>query len=129
MTIHYSDDLADARLEEVVAAIDAGSGPGVLVVGTSALSGAVGVLFTVTLDDPSGTVAGRVLTFSGTPINTTATGVGVAAKAELRDSDDNVICDGLTVGVTGSGSNIIMDTASVTVGRPVQLVSATITHP
>lgn len=130
MTIAYNDTVADARLQVVVDAIDQGSGPGVLVIGTSALAGgSTGVLVEVTMDDPCGTVASRVLTFSGTPIDATATGAGVAAKAEIRDSDGVVIVSGLTVGVTGSGSDITMDTTNLVVDRPCRWVSGSITHP
>lgn len=128
MTIHYSTAVAQARLQQVIDALDAGSNA-LLVVGTSALSGATGVLFTITLDDPSATITGRVLTFSSTPIDTTGSAAGTAAKAELRDSTGTVVADGLTVGVSGSGANIIMDSVGVTVGRPVRLLSASITHP
>lgn len=129
MTVHYVTAVAAARLQEVIDAIDAGSGPGVLVIGTSALSGATGVLVSVTLDDPCGSVTTRTLNLSGTPLDATAAAAGTAAKAELRDSDDNVVCDGLTVGVIGSGANILMDTTSLVIGRPVRLVSGAIVHP
>jgi hypothetical protein len=127
--IEYSDLVAEARLLVVLAAIDGGGGAGKLVIGTSALSGATGVLVTIPLDSPSGTVAGRTLTFAGTPIDASATASGVAAKAEVRDNADVVIASGLTVGVSGGGSDITMDATGLVTGRPVRLVSASITTP
>lgn len=130
MTVHYSTAVAQARLQAVIDALDAVSNP-LLVVGTSALAGGTaGVLFTITLNTgPCATISGRTLTFSGTPIDDTATAAGAAAKAELRASDGTVVVDQLSVGVTGSGANIIMDTTGVVIGRPVRLVSASIVHP
>lgn len=129
MTIQYALTLAQDRLQAIIDHIDDSGGPGTLVVGTSALSGATGVLFTLTLDVPMGTISTRTLTFAGTPIDTSATAAGTAAKAEIRDVGGNVVVSGLTVGISGSGANIIMDTVSITVSRPVRLVSGTITHP
>lgn len=126
MSIHYSDTVANTRLTDVVTALGAAA---VLVVGTSALSGATGVLFTLSLDNPVGTVAARVLTFTGTPIDTTGAAAGTAAKAELRTGGGTVIASGLTVGVSGSGADVIMDSVGITIGRPVRLLAASITHP
>ncbi len=131
MSLNYTTAIAQDRLQAVIDNIDAGgSGShGKLVIGTSALSGVTGVLVTVPLDFPSATISVKTLTFAGVPIDTTASANGTAAKAELRDGSDTVIASGLTVGLTGSGANIIMDTTAVTTSRPVRLVSATITHP
>jgi hypothetical protein len=129
MTIHYSDTVANNRLTQVLNAIDGGGGDGLLVIGTTALSGATGVLVTITFPATAGVVSSRVLTFSGTPIDATASAAGTAALAELRDSTGLTVCSGLTVGATGSGANIIIDTTSITLARPCRLVSLTITHP
>jgi hypothetical protein len=132
MSTSYSTVTATARLNAVIDKIDAGgSGAhGSLILGTSALSGITGILASIPLDFPSATVTGRVLTFAGVPIDTTASANGVAAKAEIRDGlSGNTIVSGLTIGLTGSGANIIMDTTAITTSRPIRLVSATITHP
>ena len=106
-----------------------------LIVGTASLAttagaGAVaGELCRFTLPNPVGTVATGVLTFTGTPINNTGTAVaGTAALAQIRDNSGNVIVSGLTVGVTGSGSDVIIDSVTVTAGQVVTFVSGTITH-
>jgi hypothetical protein len=126
MAISYSTTVKNARLTAVGNAIDGGSGAGVLVIGTSALSGATGVLATIALDDPSFSVSGGVLTLVGLPNSATASASGTAAKAELRDSDDTVVATGLTVGT--SGTDIIINTTAISDGQTVQVTSGTITH-
>lgn len=126
MSITYVNDVKDDRMQVVIDAIDAGSGAGKLVIGTSALSGATGVLVEVELDDPCATTSAGVLTFAGLPKSGTATDTGTAAKAELRDSDDNVVASGLTVGT--AGTDIILNTTAISTGLTVQITAATFTH-
>lgn len=126
MAIIYNATLKNTRLQDVINAVDAGASFGVLVIGTSALAGATGVLATITLPKPSATKAGGVLTLSGVPLTTTATAAGTAAKAELRDSIGTVVASGLTVGTTGA--DIIINATAISVGQTVQLNSGTITH-
>jgi hypothetical protein len=123
MAVTYSTAVKTDRLEVVVAAIDAGSGAGKLEIGTTGMSL---VLATITLDDPSATVSGGVLTLAGTPLEATASGTGTAAAARIRDSDDTDIVTGLTVG-TG-GQDIVLDSTSITTGQTVRITSGTITH-
>jgi hypothetical protein len=125
MAVIYSTDAKNARLTGVVNTIDAGSGPGVLQIGTSAMGT---VLAEITLADPSGTVSGGVLTFSGFPrSDSSANATGVAAAARIRDSNGNDVITGLTVGMTGSGADIILETTNIDTGEIVTLNSATIT--
>ena len=75
MSVTYSSTLKTNRMQLVAdliasktAAASTGSATaGSLVIGTSALSGATGVLVTVPLSATPGTVSGSVLTLSGTP--------------------------------------------------------------
>lgn len=127
MTTTYNTAVATSRLTQVLNAIDAGSGDGLLVIGTSGLSGATGVLATITLGKPSSTVSSRVLTISGVPLSATASASGTAALAELRTSAGTTIASGLTVGT--SGTDIIINSTTITSGQTVQLTSGTITHP
>lgn len=130
MALTYNTTVSNARLTVVRDAIDQGAAAGVLVIGTSALAGgAGGTLVTFTLNDPCGTVAAKVLTFSGTPKSATASASGTAAKAELRDSNGVVIVNGLTVGLSGSGANIILDSVAIINTRTVFMTAGTITHP
>lgn len=112
--------------------VDSGAGVGTLVIGTSALSGATGVLATIALQKPSVSIAGGVATILGVPLSANATATGVAAKAELRDSAGNVIVSGLTVGGTAEGTNagkdIVLNASTISTGETVILNSGSITH-
>lgn len=124
MSIVYSTTLKNTRLDAVTTAVGTS---GLLVIGTSALSGATGVLATITLAATmAGAASGGVLTFSGTPLSNAASATGTAAKAELRTSGGTVVASGLTVGT--SSSDVIITNTSVTSGQTVTLTSATITH-
>jgi len=125
MPIVYSTTVKNNRMTQVNTAL---GGSGTLVIGTSALSGATGVLATIPLANPAGAVAGGVLTLGGMPRSATATAAGTAAKAELRDGAGTVVASGLTVGIAGSGADIIIGTTTISVGLTVQLNSGTITH-
>lgn len=134
MTVTYSAAVKTNRLANVNDAINSktyvvGSGAGSvgsLVIGTSALSGATGVLATITLQNPAATVSGSVLTIAGVPLSVAASGTGTAALAELRNNAGTVIVSGLTVGT--SGTDIIISATPIVAGQTVQLNSGTITH-
>jgi hypothetical protein len=126
MAVTYSTAAKNARLEAVKTLLEAGSGAAQLVIGTSSLSGATGVLAEIPLDDPCGSVAAGVLTFSGLPNTVIAAATGTAAKAELRDSDDNTIVSGLTVGT--AGTDIIIQSTAIAAGQTIQINSGAITH-
>ena len=126
MAVVYAAALKTTRMNAVETALDAGAGAAQLVIGTSALSGGTGVLATITLADPAGTVSGAVLTLSGMPKSAVASATGTAAKAELRDSTGAVVVSGLTVGV--SASDIIINSVAISSGQTVQINSGTITH-
>jgi hypothetical protein len=125
MAVIYSTAAKNARLEGVVNTIDAGTGPGILQIGTTGMGT---VLATIVLADPCGTVSGGVLTFSGFPrSDTSADANGTAAAARIRDSNGNDVITGLTVGLVGSGADIIFESVSFNVGEIITLNSATIT--
>jgi len=134
MAVTYAATVKTNRLQNVVDAIDsktyaAGTGTalaGSLVIGTSALSGATGVLATITLSATPATVSGSVLTLSGTPLSATASGTGTAALAEFRNNAGTTIISGLTVGT--SGTDIIINATAISSGQTVQVTSGTITH-
>jgi hypothetical protein len=124
MAIIYTTAVKNARLDAVVAQIDAGAGAGVLQIGTT---GMASILAEITLNDPSGTSSGGVLTFSGFPkSDTSANNSGTAAAARIRDSNGVDIITGLSVGITASDINL--DSVSITSGQTVTITSATITH-
>jgi hypothetical protein len=123
MAVNYSTAVKNTRMTAVRDAIDGGAGPGTLEICTT---GYTTVLATVTLDDPCGSVSSGVLTFSALPISTTASNNGAAALARFKDSTGAVVCDGLTVGT--SGTNVIVSTTTFTSGQSVDLTAATLTH-
>lgn len=136
MSVIYASTLRTDRLKLVVNKLGTATSPtisvtgtaaGTLVIGTSALSGATGVLATINLSTTPATVSGDTLTISGTPLSTTASASGTAAKAELRDNAGTVVVSGLTVGT--SGTDIIISNTTITNGQTVQVTSGTITHP
>lgn len=124
MPVTYSTATKAARMTAVRDQIDAGSGPGVLQIGTTGMGT---VLAEITLADPCGTVTGAVLTLSGFPrSDTSANASGTAAAARVRDSSGNDIITGLTVGATGT--DVVLDSVSITAGQTVTINSATFTH-
>lgn len=126
MAVIYSTAAKNARLNAVAATIDAGSGPGVLQIGTTGMGT---VLATIVLADPcAASATGGVLTFSGFPrSDISADANGTAAAARIRDSNGNDVITGLTVGLVGSGADIIFESVSFNVGEIITLNSATIT--
>ena len=134
MAITYSSTLKDKRLQLVsdliagkTAAASTGSATaGKLVIGTSALSGATGVLVTINLPTTPFSISGGVATLQGVPLSGTASATGTAAKAELRDNGGNVIVSGLTVGT--SGTHIIIPSTSLVSGGDTVVTAGTITH-
>jgi len=133
MAIAYGTATGNARLAATFTAavagqsVDGGAGFGQLVIGTSSLSGATGVLVTWTLPKPSVAIASKVATMAGMPLTATPSANGTAALAEFRDSANNTIISGITVGT--SGTNIILATTTLTTSTPVVLTSGTITSP
>ena len=125
MAVTYSNTVKQARMTAVRDQIDGGSGAGTLEIGTAAMGTTLAV---ITLGDPSGTVAGAgVLTLSGFPKSDTAADAsGTAAAARIRDSNGNVVISGLTVGT--SGTDVILDSVSITSGQTVTINSAVFTH-
>ena len=130
MAVTYSTAAKNARLTAVVGEIDgAAASPanGRLEIGTA---GMASILATITLALPCGTVAGGVLTFSGTPLSdASADNGGTAAAARIRDAAGTDVVTGLTVGTAASPSpDIVLDNTAISAGQTVTINSATITH-
>ena len=104
MAVNYVTAVKNTRMTAVLNAIDAGSGAGKINIYTSAYGT---LLVSIALADPSGTVSSGALTLSGMPKTAIASGSGNAAIARILDSDNNVVAEGLTVGL--SASDIIID--------------------
>jgi hypothetical protein len=122
MAITYAAGLKTTRMQAVRDAIDAGAA-GKLEIGTA---GMAAVLATITLADPASSVSGAVLTLLGVPLEVAASGTGTAAAARIRTSADADVITGLTVGT--SGTDIVLDSTSITSGQTVRITSGTITH-
>ena len=122
MSVTYTTAVKNARLDAVVTAIGSA---GVLEIGTTGMGS---VLATIALGNPAGTTSGGVLTFSGFPrSDTSADATGTAAAARIRTASGGTdVITGLTVGT--SGSDINLDSVSITTGQTVTINSATITH-
>lgn len=122
MAVTYTTAVKNSRLTAVVTAIGA---TGVLEIGTTAMGS---VLATIALNISAGTAASAVLTFSGFPkSDTSADATGTAAAARIRTATGGTdIVTGLTVGL--SGSDINLDSLSITAGQTVTITAATITH-
>ena len=125
MAVTYSSTVKDSRMTVVLNAVDAGAAAGYAEICSAAYAS---VLATITLADPCGSVSSGVLTFTMPKSDTSADATGTAAIARIKDSDGNVVISGLTVGVTGSGSDLEFTSVSFTATDTVTLSSAAITH-
>ena len=121
MAVTYDATVKNARMDAVLTEIgDAAK----IVIGTSGLSTTLVVL---TCPTPSGTVSGDTLTFDMDPdLSNTAVADGTAAEAKITTSGDVDKITGLTVGT--SGTDIILDSVSITTGQTVTLATGTIQH-
>jgi hypothetical protein len=134
MAVNYSGTLKTNRMQlvpDLIAGLTAAASTGTrsagsLVIGTASLSGATGVLATITLGTTPATVSGSVMTLSGVPLTANASAGGTAALAELRNNAGTAIVSGLTVGI--ATSDVIVTTVTVVSGQPVTVTSGTITH-
>lgn len=128
MAVVYNTTLKNTRMDAVDTAANAGSGDAKLEIGTDSGSAYGSTLVSIDLNDPAfGAASGGVITLDNTPEPSgTAGATGTAAFARIRDSDDNDIVTGLTVG-TGS-EDIVLDSVSISSGQTVTITSGTITH-
>jgi hypothetical protein len=120
MAVVYSVTLKSARLAAVVSALGTA---GKLEIGTSAMGS---VLATFTLANPAGTVTGDELAFDFVADSVNAANTGTAAAARMRTSANADVVTGLTVGT--SGTDIVLNSTSITSGQQVTVVSAVVTH-
>lgn len=84
------------------------------------------VLASASLGTPA--ASGAVTTMGGFPKTVTASAEGTVASARLRTSAPADWKTGVSVGLTGSGAQIIMSTLALVAGQSVQINSATLTH-
>lgn len=114
MPVTYSTAVKTARMTAVRDQIDAGTGAGILQIGTTGMGT---VLADITLNDPSGTISGAVLTLSGFPkSDTSANATGKALAARIRESGSADVITGLSVGLTSSAAPAWAGSTSYTSG-------------
>lgn len=122
MSVTHPTTVRNAAVDMICGLIDAGSGPGKLVFLTS---GDVEVA-TLTFSDPAFGAAEAGVATAGTILaDASATG-GVIAKASITDSDDNEVF-ACSVGVAGSGADIILNNTIVAATQEVSITSLTYT--
>jgi len=124
MAVIYNADVKDDRMQQVIDAVDAGSGNGKLKIYTAGLAV---LLATIVLQKPSFTLNAGVITVAGTPLqDDDAAATGVPAAATITDSDDVVIVSGLTVGTIGT--NIILESNHIDQHDEVRMDAGAISH-
>ena len=108
----------------VISAIDAHASPATLEIATTSFAS---VLVTITLADPSFTESGGVITMAGVPKSGVAANTGTAAVARIKEGGGTTtIINNLSVGT--SGSDINLNSTSITSGQTVTITAGTITH-
>ena len=128
-TVHFATGLKNNVLAPIIAAIDAGSGPGRINIYsgtmpatvTTALTSQV-LLATLTFADPCGTITDGVLTMDAITQDASANATGTAAWARITDSDGNIVMD-INVSATGGSGALQMNTTSIVAGGPVLITS------
>jgi hypothetical protein len=123
LAVTYASGLKSTRMAAVITAIDVAAPVAYIEIGTA---GMAATLVTIALSDPSFTESAGVITMAGAPKSGTATGTGTAAAARIRTGAAADVVTGLTVGT--SGSDINLNSTSITTGQTITLTSGTITH-
>lgn len=124
MPVIYNSAVKNNRLSQVVNAIDAGAGVGLLNIGTAGMST---MLAQIPLVKPSFSILAGVMTMLGIPVSTpSALATGNAASATFSDSLGNVVVTGLTVGT--ANADIILNSIDIQVNQEVRVTAGAITH-
>lgn len=120
MSVTYDNTLKDARMSAVITALNSGT----LEICTAAFAS---ILATFTFAATSGSTTNGVLTLAFAATSVTAGNTGTATVARAKNSGGaRTVITGLTVGT--SGSDINLNSTSVTSGQTVTLSSAVLTH-
>lgn len=120
--------IVNAQAQAVLDLIDGAATPAIIEIQDSGNA----TLVELTCNDPSftGPVEG-VLTLD--VVSADVEGIAIAtATADhgiIKDGDDVELIQGLTVGLSGSGANIIMATLAINSGNTVKAISGTYTQP
>jgi hypothetical protein len=90
------------------------------------LSAGGAILASASLGTPTG--SGALTTMGGFPKTVTAVADGIVASARYRTSAPANWKTGMTVGLAGSGAQVILSSLSLVTGQSVQFTSATLSH-
>jgi hypothetical protein len=116
--VNYADSTKHRRMLVVRDDIDAGSSFGKLQVWDAGED----LLAEIVLADPASQVVGNTWTLLGVPLEAVGISAGQGATVRITDSDGNDVIE-LNV-----GTDVILSTAEISVGRTVRVISASITH-
>lgn len=130
MTVGLNTTSRNSRLNVIRDAIDAGAGAGLLRIydGTRPATGgtATTLLAELTFTDPSAPNASSgTLTFSAITADSSANATGTATWGRIVDSTGAFVAD-YSVGT--SGTDLVLNTASITAGVQVSCTSAVLTE-
>lgn len=135
MAIRLPSASRDAACDAVTGRADLGAAAGKMRVYTgaqpaSANDAASGTLLVdVPLPDPSFVSGGVGVNTLNDPGSVNATAAGVAGWARILDSDNNTVMD-MSVGMTGSGADLIVTNTNLAVGQAFDILSGgTVTMP
>lgn len=128
----------ESMLNQVKAALDAGSGPATIKIYTGTQptlpTDAVTTqtcLGTLTFSDPCGTVGGTYpgeFHASAITADSSADATGTASWARIADSTGATVMD-INISVTGGGGALQMNTTNVVLGGPITVTSFVLTLP
>lgn len=123
MTVVYSSQTINSRLQAVANNIDGGGSNGLLKLVDASTSIVSQMPFTI----PCGTVSSEVLTFN-VPLRDPQAVGGTAVKGIVSDSANTVVASCLTVGLT-SAFDIVLNSSTTTIAphQAVSLTAASIT--
>jgi len=122
MTMGYTTAIRNAGLDEIITQIDKGSGAGHLHFYSGAQPSTGGpattMLAELVMSAVSFAAASGGEIIANAVASTTALATGTATWFRIDDSDENFAIDG-TVGIAGSGADLILDNVDFVLGAPV----------
>jgi hypothetical protein len=123
MSLSYINSIKDARMTAVITGIDNNVAVATLEIATI---GYASVLVVIPLAKPSFTESAQAITMASAPRSGIAANTGTAAVARIKDGGGNVQVNNLSVGTTGSDINL--NSTSISAGQTVTLSSGLISH-